>query len=271
MRIGLIVGALLALTLTTVQAGREEQVFEGWNLVPDWSGPTATSAAGVQSVMDDVTDPSSAWSTVAFYDGEGWLQTFADPPLPSFNTLTALVPAADYWVFVEADATLNLGEPAASFGPGTHAVGTDIPPGTYRNSGSDGCYWARLSGFSGELKDIIANSFTNVRQIVTIAASDEGFETTAGCGTWSSDLSPITASPTADFGGGTFQVGPEIAPGTWRAGADDGCYWERLSDFSGELDGIIANEFSDEQQIVEIEPSDVGFHSEGCAAWTKIG
>jgi hypothetical protein len=71
-----------------------------------------------------------------------------------------------------------------SFGEGVHQVYLDIQPGTYRNSdSSEGCYWARLSGFSGEVDDIIAdgNSFELV--VVTISDIDVGFES-VGCGSW---------------------------------------------------------------------------------------
>ncbi|MCH8309320.1 MAG: hypothetical protein IIB17_02340, partial [Chloroflexi bacterium] len=74
--------------------------------------------------------------------------------------------------------------PVASFSGGVHQVNTDIQPGTYRNSdSSSGCYWARLSGFSGEPDDIIANEITDEITIVTISSSDVGFES-EGCGTW---------------------------------------------------------------------------------------
>ncbi|MGC5628821.1 hypothetical protein ACPYO6_12070 [Georgenia sp. Z1344] len=74
---------------------------------------------------------------------------------------------------------------SASFGAGTHLVGTDIAPGTYRSTGTgDGCYWERLAGTSGELSDIIANDFTsNPGSIVTIAASDVAFSSNR-CGSW---------------------------------------------------------------------------------------
>lgn len=68
-------------------------------------------------------------------------------------------------------------------GDGTYLVGADIEPGTYRNSGTESCYWARLSGTSGDFDDIITNNFGSGQQVVTIAESDVAFETTR-CGTW---------------------------------------------------------------------------------------
>lgn len=161
--------------------------------------------------------------------------------------------------------------PATTFGSGTHIVGIDIAAGTYRNSDSSGgCYWERLSGFGGTFEEVISNNFTEYLQIVTIKPSDAGF-TSQDCGTWSPLGGPITSSPVAPFGGGIYLVGTDIAPGTWRNQASEGCYWERLSGFSGDFDDIISNEFSDAQQVVTISASDVGFSSEDCGTWTKIG
>jgi hypothetical protein len=66
---------------------------------------------------------------------------------------------------------------------GVWKVGEEIAPGTYRAPRGGGCYWARLSGFSGDLDDIIANGGFSRNQTITIASSDAGFETN-GCGDW---------------------------------------------------------------------------------------
>jgi len=87
------------------------------------------------------------------------------------------------------------------FSDGIHWVGVTISPGTYTNINSSprsGCYWARLSGFSGEINDLIANSFSDSVQIVEIDAFDAGFET-EGCGTWirvATPWSTRTSAPT---------------------------------------------------------------------------
>lgn len=74
--------------------------------------------------------------------------------------------------------------PSTSFSDGTHLVGADIQPGTYRNSGATGsCYWARLSGFGGTVRDIIANANPRGQSFVTIDASDKAFSSKR-CGSW---------------------------------------------------------------------------------------
>lgn len=81
-----------------------------------------------------------------------------------------------------------------------------------------------------------------------------------------------TPTPQVSFGGGTFRVGTDIVPGTYRnSDSSGGCYWERLRGFSGTLPDIIANDFTNDIAIVTISPSDVGFKSERCGTWSKIG
>jgi hypothetical protein len=59
-----------------------------------------------------------------------------------------------------------------------------VAPGLWRNNdSSESCYWERLSGFSWQLKDIIANEISNSIQTVRIGAGDVGFHASR-CGTW---------------------------------------------------------------------------------------
>jgi hypothetical protein len=70
-----------------------------------------------------------------------------------------------------------------TFTDGMYIVGTDITPGTYKSTGGDGCYYARLRGFGNTVDDVIINNLIDTPTIVTISASDKGFETHR-CGTW---------------------------------------------------------------------------------------
>ncbi len=71
---------------------------------------------------------------------------------------------------------------ATSFENGAFIVGEHIAPGRYRADGSELCYSARVSNFSGDqISSIIANG--NNATIVEIAPSDRGFEA-YGCGKW---------------------------------------------------------------------------------------
>lgn len=114
-----------------------------------------------------------------------------------------------------------------SFGDGEFAVGTDIPAGLYRASApADDCEWERRSadGVTG------FGDASFLLTIVALAPSDVSFSS-RGCGSWSNDPEPV-ATPGQPFGDGAFFVGPEVAPGRYRAtGGSDACWWYRLSGF----------------------------------------
>ena len=78
--------------------------------------------------------------------------------------------------------------PVTAFADGTYEVGTgtgQVPPGTYKATAVDNCYWERLKALGGQFSDIVANDNADAGApvIVTIAKTDKGFKTT-GCGTW---------------------------------------------------------------------------------------
>ena len=148
-------------------------------------------------------------------------------------------------------------------------VGVDIQPGTYRTrTATSGCYWERLSGFGGTIDEIIANDFTDDTSVVTIKLTDAGF-TSRRCAAWTNDLSAVTTSQTAPFDEGTFIVGTDIAPGTWRAPGGSSCYWQRMRSFSGDFDDIIANDFGGTSPVVAISGTDKGFQTHRCGTWTR--
>jgi hypothetical protein len=128
-----------------------------------------------------------------------------------------------------------------------------------------------LEGFSGELEDIIANELSFVIQTVTVKPGDAGFGS-ENCGTWSTTLSAPSSGSSEPFGQGTWVVGSEVAPGSWQnSDSSSVCSWERLSGFGGELSDAIVGNLSTSIQTVTISETDVGFRSERCGTWTKIG
>ena len=84
------------------------------------------------------------------------------------------------WTEATSATTSSLTSP---FGDGAFLVGMDISPGTWKSPGGDYCYWARLSGFSGELGHIKTNGAGGSNNILTIEPADKGFES-SNCGTW---------------------------------------------------------------------------------------
>ena len=162
--------------------------------------------------------------------------------------------------------------PRTTFGPGTWLVNEEIAPGRYFTNPSRGCYWERLSGVGGSTADILANefiSFDSGQEIVDIARSDYAFKSDAECGTWRQ--TPVSA-PSSGIPPGRWLVGRQIPAGNYEINAGSGCYWERLSGFSGNLNDIIANDFiaASGRQIVRISSSDEGFYSDAdCGTWSR--
>lgn len=96
-------------------------------------------------------------------------------------------------------------------GDGIFRVGSDIRPGTYRTTGSESCYWERLSGFSGVADDRITNGLLAGPQVVQIPASDAGFMT-QHCAAWNL-ISPVPVAP-------PLPVAPATLPGAVLPDAD---------------------------------------------------
>lgn len=71
-------------------------------------------------------------------------------------------------------------------------------------------------------------------------------------------------------GDGTWLVGDDIQPGTYRAqGEGDRCYWQRLSGLSGESQDRITNYLGSATTTVEISASDVAFETSRCGEWVR--
>jgi len=187
-------------------------------------------------------------------------------------------------------ALTPIATPGQPFGDGTFVVGIDIAAGRYRStSAADDCQWELLSTLTGIRRAVFgerpgASSST----IADVSPETAGFYST-GCGSWSTDLSPIVA-PGEPFGDGAFLVGPEIAPGRYRSSGAGSCWWERRSGFSGshiedyrtprDVIGdvnyrgtlwysVFGGLPSGVRTIVDIEDTDTGFFSDGCGVWTR--
>lgn len=79
-----------------------------------------------------------------------------------------------------------------------------------------------------------------------------------------------TNDPNPHFSDGTYQVGKEIQPGTYRTRSNSsGCYYERMAGFTGELGDILANGNTSAPEVVTILETDKGFKSTRCGVWTQ--
>ena len=67
---------------------------------------------------------------------------------------------------------------------------------------------------------------------------------------------------------GTYSVGTDVAPGTYSSAGPIGngaCYWKRLSGPTGT--DIVDNALSKKAQVVQIDPTDTAFKTNGCQPW----
>jgi hypothetical protein len=112
----------------------------------------------------------------------------------------------------------------------------------------------------------------------------------AGCGGSSSTRATVTVTSTVEVTktvtaappssvpkttietDGTYRVGVDILPGTYRsAGAspqgESDCYWARLNSLNPTH--IITNGLGTGPQVVTVQPSDTAFLTHSCLTWQK--
>jgi hypothetical protein len=236
-------------TTSTVLAGVRVTIIDGAN-----QGKTATTGAdGRYQIADVVNGGYTVSATLAGY---------RDVAMP---------------VGISGHTTLDLRlDPLSartSFGPGQYRVNTEMPAGRYYNDPGNGCHFQRLRGFGGTSADVIVDSIVNFdagQWIVDVLPADAGFSTDANCGTWFTTprRGLLTSIPP-----GMWIVGAQITPGTYRAdNSTSGCYWQRVSSFSGAIDAIIASAFvsGSGAQLVTIASTDAGFSGNAeCGTWSR--
>lgn len=84
---------------------------------------------------------------------------------------------------------------------------------------------------------------------------------------------PATSpTPTTIPGDGTFLVGSEVTPGTYRSSKarEPYCYASPASGLDGSGPRLNVTSFHGEPAIVTIKASDGSFQTSGCATWTRV-
>jgi hypothetical protein len=195
--------------------------------------------------------------------------TTSSTPTPAISS-----PASSFASSPAPSTTQSSASPTQDIGDGVFRVGIDVMPATYRTrQPADYCVWERLAGFGGSDDEIIAIQILQNQAygVVTIRATDVGFES-SGCGRWAVDLSQVTASMDSIDHDGTYIVGTDITPGSWRSTGGENCYWVRLRAFDGAPGAVIENDFTDgpsEPISLSIRSTDAGFHTENCGTWRR--
>jgi hypothetical protein len=160
-----------------------------------------------------------------------------------------------------------------SFGPGQYRVPADIPAGRYYNDPSRDCHFQRVKNFGGAPSDALSDTiitFDAGQWIVDLLPSDGGFVTDGNCNFW---FTTPRRGLSTTITPGMWIVGAQITPGTYQAASStQGCYWQRVSAFTGTVDAIIASAFvsSAGAQLVTIASTDAGFSATAeCGTWTR--
>lgn len=170
----------------------------------------------------------------------------------------------------EAEATEEPG-----IGDGLWTVGTDIAPGTYVAEVTFSCTVERRSGLDGTPEQVIGGGiFTGGAHLrLTIAETDAAVMFDGGC-EWRPATEETLLPLDDDLQHGIFEVGTEIAPGTYVTEAPetdgyDTCQAARLSGFGMTWDEIIADTAVEggDQGVIEIAATDVGVQFSGWCVW----
>ena len=182
---GVIIGLLILGGAAMEMCGGEESATDALRAgtLADWQAATpedrANAAAEIASILRDTygTPPQVGDALQLGACLDGGVEELGSAGIAEVTAAT--------WATTCAMLMGWRGDPRG-FGNGTHLVGTDIEPGTYRaDAGAAGCYWERLSGLGGDFDDIIANEMVDEGSaIVTIAPADRAFRSD-GCARWS--------------------------------------------------------------------------------------
>jgi hypothetical protein len=165
---------------------------------------------------------------------------------------------------------------------GPHIIGLgsqQVAPGLYTTTRpytgtSTRCSWFRVDK-NGK---VLGSDFEYAgRSFIQIRPTDyEAF--TKGCGVWvppqSGSYNPFNS--TAKYG--AYRVNVDLRPGTYSAPGGPNCSWTRLSSFDGSPQSTIAASFDPNKPFtpafnpkVTIKSTDVGFLSDICGGWKRVG
>ncbi len=261
-------------TIAVSGTGTITPTFTLSGVVTETAPTTSTVLAGVRVAFVDGANQGKSATTGA--DGRYTITGVVNGGYTVSATLAGYTSVA-VPVGIDGNTTLNFRlDPLAartSFGPGQYRVTTDIPVGRYYSDPANGCRFQRQRGFGGTAADVIVDSVINFdagQWIVDLLVTDAGFSTDANCGFWFT--TPRRGLQTS-IPPGMWIVGAQITPGTYRAdNSVPGCYWQRVSNFTGSADSIIANAFvsGSGTQLVTIASTDAGFSGNlECGTWPR--
>ncbi len=152
---------------------------------------------------------------------------------------------------------------AWSFGDGATGTGQLV----YHTYSSPGSYTVTLTVSAGG-QSVSARTSAVIVGAVAGSGGTPGFSqptaaAAAGPGT------NAVASLSSSFSDGTYAVGTDVAPGSYRALGGASCSWFRLSVAGGGRVGVTA-QGSGAGPVVTIAAGDAEFQTSGCGTWTPV-
>jgi hypothetical protein len=261
MGVGLVAGTILSIALSACSAQ-----------VPAALDAMGATGEGPVVQRAESAPPSPQTSTTS-------LATPAPVPSPTTTTVipTTTVSTATTTTTVRPATTTTLSStsttlapPPESFGDGTHIVGADIQAGRYEAlEPGDDCSWQRLSGLSGEYRDVLADGNPRHRTIIDVL-DDDAAVVTSGCGTWNGFV-PFD-EPITEFGPGSWAIGEQILPGRYTAPGGEGCFWATVTAFDGSQTSISAIARPESGPVeVTLTTNDTGVVSDNCGIFSRTG
>jgi ribosomal protein L24E len=235
-------------------------------------------------VLDAATNPAGPGYWLVASDGG--IFAFGGAPFKGSmggsrlnGPVVGMAPALDgqgYWEVASDGGIFAFGEPfVGSMGAATlnqPVTGMVASGSGYMMVAADGGVFNFANPFFGSLGNTppataivsIAPSFDNVGTPNGYWMLDAAGNVYAFGGAWA------PASRLTFPGNGTFRVGIDISPGTYRTSSrTSNCYWERVSGLGGTVAEILGNDIGNGYRVVTIAPGDVGFFTDGCGQWTS--
>lgn len=261
-------------TIAVSGTGVAAATFTLSGIVTETAPTTSTVLAGVRVAFLDGANQGKSATTGA--DGRYQITGVVNGGYTVSATLAGYTGVA-LPVGINGNTTLDFRldplAPRTQFGPGQYRLTSDIPAGRYYTDPSSGCHFQRVRSFGGtpseNLSDTVIN-FDAGQWIVDLLTSDAGFVTDANCGFW---VTTPRRGLSTTITPGMWIVGAQITPATYRAeNSVAGCFWQRVSSFTGAIDAVIASAFvtSPGVQLVTIANTDAGFSANTeCGTWTR--
>lgn len=132
------------------------------------------------------------------------------------------------------------------------------------------------SGEADESKTTATTAVATAQAVVEESPAQAAPQTPAEATEPAQAAEPVKPAPAKPkvvyFGGdGTYVVGDDIRPGTYKTKGSEGfgCYWARLKDTDGDFGSIIANGNTEGPTTVTIKKSDGAFETRGCERWIR--